>query len=162
MNLDHPFAALLVGAGSGLPWGPIFAAAGLFLALFAVVLICFALIQRKIQRLAWQAKRREKDTTSLAGELEAQALLVRQMSIDLEELRKRLSDDSAPVQPVAPLWPSPEVPVHLNRRGQIIRLARKGKSVAEIAHDLRVAKGEVELLLKLHDLSQGEFEMEKS
>jgi DNA-binding NarL/FixJ family response regulator len=51
-------------------------------------------------------------------------------------------------------WSNPALPMNLNRRGQILRLSRKGKSVAEIASDLHVAQGEVELLLKVHDFGQ--------
>jgi DNA-binding NarL/FixJ family response regulator len=64
-----------------------------------------------------------------------------------EEASSSSSSDS-------PLWSYSSGPLNLNRRGQILRLSRKGKSVAEIAQDLNVAQGEVELLLKVHDLSQ--------
>jgi DNA-binding NarL/FixJ family response regulator len=104
---------------------------------------------------------RDRSAALFASELEGQALLVRQMSIDLEELRRRLAEQNESVQPVAPLWAS-DMPVNLNRRGQIIRLSRKGKSIAEIANDLNVAQGEVELLLKVHDLSQKKSEQGKS
>ncbi len=43
--------------------------------------------------------------------------------------------------------------LNLNRRGQILRLHGKGRSSAEIASDLQISQGEVELLLKVHDLS---------
>jgi DNA-binding NarL/FixJ family response regulator len=68
---------------------------------------------------------------------------------DLETLRARL----AVVESRA--VPSDWVPqaVNLNRRGQILRLHGKGRTPAEIATDLQISQGEVELLVKLHDWS---------
>lgn len=53
----------------------------------------------------------------------------------------------------APTW-SPEAgSFNLNRRGQILRLHRRGESVAEIASALKVSSGEVKLVLKVQELS---------
>ncbi len=98
----------------------------------------------------------------MVRDLETHAQLIRQMSTDIEELRKRLSERNEQMGPSLPLWSSADVPVNLNRRGQIIRLSRKGKSIPEIAQDLNVAQGEVELLLKVHDLSQQKLEQGQS
>jgi hypothetical protein len=122
---------------------------------------CFALLRKKIQLLTVQADSKDTRSATLAAELDAQALVVRQMSLDLQELRKRLEDHNESIQSAAPLWASADMPVNLNRRGQILRLSRKGKSIPEIARDLNVAQGEVELLLKVHDLSQKSFEQDK-
>ena len=157
-----PGTAQLVRAGSGAPLELLIPVGGLVLLACVVFTICFLALRSRIQRVAAQVKGRDKAATNLASELEAQALLVRQMSLDLEELRRQLAHHQEPVQPSVPLWASPDLPVNLNRRGQILRLSRKGKSVAEIAHDLNVAQGEVELLLKVHDLSSGVSESENS
>lgn len=42
---------------------------------------------------------------------------------------------------------------NLNRRGQILRLHRRGESVAEIASALKISSGEVKLVLKVQELS---------
>jgi DNA-binding NarL/FixJ family response regulator len=161
MLLDHSSAGQASSALSALPPALVMLIAGGLLALFVLVAGGFAFLRQKIQSVAAQATSRERSAAALASELEAQALLVRQMSTDLEELRKRLSERMEPAQPAVPLWAS-DMPVNLNRRGQIIRLSRKGKSIPEIASDLNVAQGEVELLLKVHDLSQRKSEQGKS
>lgn len=144
---------LTAGSPGIQPLLPLIGIAGAII-LFVIAMICLAALRNRILRLASQLASRETITSNLAAELEAQALLARQMSIDLEELRKRLLEHHETGQSEATLWMSGSMPVNLNRRGQILRLSRKGKSVAEIAHDLNVAQGEVELLLKVHDLSQ--------
>jgi hypothetical protein len=67
---------------------------------------------------------------------------------ELETLRARLA--VAESQPVAPRDWAPQS-LNLNRRGQILRLHGKGRSPAEIASDLQISQGEVELLVKVHD-----------
>ncbi len=42
---------------------------------------------------------------------------------------------------------------NLNRRGQILRLHRRGESVSEIASALKISSGEVKLVLKVQELS---------
>lgn len=66
---------------------------------------------------------------------------------ELEALRARLAAVEARAAPSD--W-APQA-VNLNRRGQVLRLHGKGRSTAEIAADLQIAQGEVELLLKLHE-----------
>jgi hypothetical protein len=73
---------------------------------------------------------------------------------ELETLRARLAAVEA--RPAVPDWTPPEVTaqsLNLNRRGQILRLHGKGRSTAEIASDLQISQGEVELLVKVHDWS---------
>jgi DNA-binding NarL/FixJ family response regulator len=126
--------------------------------IFLAGIACFVMIRQRIRHLTLQIRSGDKTAKALASELEAQALLVRQMSMDLEELRKGVAHRSELQQSAPPSWSGSGVPVNLNRRGQVIRLSRKGKSIAEIAQDLNVAQGEVELLLKVHDLSQQKAE----
>ena len=69
---------------------------------------------------------------------------------ELETLRARLVATEA--QPVpAQDWKTQSL--NLNRRGQILRLHGKGRTPAEIASDLQISQGEVELLVKVHDWS---------
>ena len=49
-------------------------------------------------------------------------------------------------------WISQAENVQLNRRGQVIRLHRRGESVPEISAALRVGQGEVKLMLKVYEL----------
>jgi hypothetical protein len=66
---------------------------------------------------------------------------------ELETLRVRLV--AAEARPALQDWTPPAL--NLNWRGQILRLHGKGRSTAEIASDLRISQGEVELLVKVHD-----------
>ncbi len=74
---------------------------------------------------------------------------------ELETLRAQLA--AVHPQPATPQeWSTPDrapSALNLNRRGQILRLHGKGRSTAEIASDLQISQGEVELLLKVHDWS---------
>ena len=76
------------------------------------------------------------------------------LTLALGELRGRLDIQEQAARPGAPVWPSETPSIQLNRRGQILRLAGKGRSIAEIAVDLGVSQGEVELLLKVQDLGE--------
>ena len=122
----------------------------------AVLLTGFQMLRSRIQWIAAQALEQQRTIHSLSTELEAQALLVRQMSLDLEETRKYLENRGQPTATHEPKWSDQSIPVNLNRRGQILRLTQKGKSAAEIATDLHISQGEVELLLKVHDLTRSE------
>jgi len=66
---------------------------------------------------------------------------------EVEALRARLAVVESRAAPSD--W-APQA-VNLNRRGQILRLHGKGRTTAEIASDLQISQGEVELLVKLHD-----------
>ena len=73
---------------------------------------------------------------------------------DLETLRTQVA--ATEPRPVPHEWPPadrPRASLNLNRRGQILRLHGKGRSTAEIAADLEISQGEVELMLKVHDWS---------
>ena len=70
---------------------------------------------------------------------------------DLETFRTRLAAAESLPAP-QPEW-APQQALNLNRRGQILRLHDKGRSVAEIASDLQISQGEVELIVKVHDWS---------
>ena len=49
-------------------------------------------------------------------------------------------------------WISEAESLHLNRRGQVLRLHHRGESVPEIASALRVGQGEVKLMIKIHEI----------
>ena len=72
---------------------------------------------------------------------------VTELVAELEALRARLATVESRAAPVD--W-APQA-LNLNRRGQVLRLHGKGRTTAEIATDLQISQGEVELLVKLHD-----------
>lgn len=51
-------------------------------------------------------------------------------------------------------WVSQAQSLNLNRRGQVLRLHRRGESAAEIASSLRMGQGEVKLIIKVHEISR--------
>ncbi len=51
-------------------------------------------------------------------------------------------------------WVSQAQSLNLNRRGQVLRLHRRGESAAEIASSLRMGQGEVKLMIKVYELSR--------
>ena len=52
-------------------------------------------------------------------------------------------------------WVSQAQSLNLNRRGQVLRLHRRGESAAEIASSLRMGQGEVKLMIKVYELNRG-------
>ncbi len=51
-------------------------------------------------------------------------------------------------------WIAGAESINLNRRGQILRLHKRGESVPEIASALRVGQGEVRLIIKVFELTK--------
>lgn len=100
---------------------------------------------------SWKADlRRLSERATISGEIEAK---LAQLAGELVEIRSRLSECEG-VRQAATGWPAEAAAVNLNRRGQILRLHRRGKSIPEIAAALHVSRGEIELLVKVQDISQ--------
>ncbi len=53
-------------------------------------------------------------------------------------------------------WIGEAESVNLNRRGQVLRMHRRGEAVPDIASALRVGQGEVRLIIKVFELSKGD------
>ena len=108
-------------------------------AVFSIAVFLLARIE--MRRAAGQAATKEEELSGTLAELQRK---LEQVSSELQEIRNR----NTPVQ-----W-SPEAGAFtLNRRGQILRLYRRGESIREIASALKVPTGEVKLVLKVHELS---------
>jgi hypothetical protein len=98
-----------------------------------------------------------KDAADLGGisapDFESLEARVAHMAVELDELREQFGERQA--ERPAPLGWVPEVAgVNLNRRGQVLRLRRRGRTVEEIASTLQMPRGEVELMVKVYELSQ--------
>ncbi len=88
-----------------------------------------------------------------APDFESLEARVAHMAVELEELRERFGERQG--ERPAPAGWAPEVAgVNLNRRGQVLRLRRRGRTVDEIASTLQMPRGEVELMVKVYELSQ--------
>ena len=51
-------------------------------------------------------------------------------------------------------WVAQAESLHLNRRGQVLRLYQRGDSVPEIASALRLGQGEIRLMIKVHEMKR--------
>jgi hypothetical protein len=58
-------------------------------------------------------------------------------------------------------WLSQAEGLNLNRRGQVLRLHRRGDSASDIASTLRMGKGEVQLMIKVYELGRDGFGTEQ-
>jgi hypothetical protein len=58
-------------------------------------------------------------------------------------------------------WLSQAESLNLNRRGQVLRLHRRGDSASDIASALRMGKGEVQLMIKVYELGRDGFGAEQ-
>lgn len=76
---------------------------------------------------------------------------VTQLAKTAEQLKAQLAEMEKPQ------W-VPAQPLNLNKRGQILRMRRRGERPETIAGALALPRNEVELLLKVHDLSQEQVE----
>jgi hypothetical protein len=113
----------------------------LVVGVFALLLFCLKRQIRHIRReLEAERERTERlqDIPQRLGEVQTR----------IEELNER-------TVPPGGWAPAPES-VHLNRRGQVLKLHRGGHSVCEIASGLGVSQGEVRLTLKLHGLMRAQ------
>jgi hypothetical protein len=96
-----------------------------------------------------------------ARDFESLEARVAHLVAGMDELRERPAERAA--DRPAPLagsvgysagWAQEPAGVNLNRRGQVLRLRRRGRTVEEIASTLQMPRGEVELMVKVHELSQ--------
>jgi hypothetical protein len=115
-------------------------------ALLALVLIAclfmFCSFDRDIRRL--KSRARGKNHQKLVSQDELQDRL-HHLNLRLRDAEERAS---IPAQPGA-IKPS----LNLNRRNQVIRMSRRGQPASLIATSLSMPRKEVELLLKIHNLS---------
>ncbi len=58
-------------------------------------------------------------------------------------------------------WISQAEGLNLNRRGQVLRLHRRGDSASDIAAALRLGKGEVQLMIKVYELGRESLSAEQ-
>lgn len=117
---------------------------GLPILLGALALLCAVaglLLHRIWQRRFLALKQEmERFADDLLQAVELQSELHRRISRGLSEVEGRILEWSAP---------SSETPPPLERRHQVLTLARKGISADEIARRLNLPKGETDLIMSL-------------
>jgi hypothetical protein len=108
----------------------------------AVSLLSFSSLRRELRRTPKQLlpdAATEEALTELASQ-------IGQLRLRLEEVEQR----KGPLSDWAAAEPSS---VNLNRRGQVLRLYRRGDSVAHIASALGLSTGEVALIVKVQEMT---------
>lgn len=86
----------------------------------------------------------------------------RQINETMDSFRASMSrlelalEDTPEALPV-PVFPPPSpVSMNINKRGQALRMHRRGESLEQIASALQMPRSEVELLLKVHRVVLGQ------
>jgi DNA-binding NarL/FixJ family response regulator len=92
------------------------------------------------------AELRSKDIDAMEHRLE-------ELGNELRACRERLSETEHRYCPESGTFPG-SASLHLNRRGQVTQLFRRGQSPRSIASALGISQGEVKLVIKLHELTQ--------
>jgi len=104
-----------------------------------VCIVLFLSVRLNLQR---------RPSAGAAPNGERLARTVDSLSAAFEQIRERL--DEPPPPPMATWSGSPAV--NLTRRGQVLRLFRRGDSPRQIASSLGMRKGEVDLIVKVHQM----------
>jgi hypothetical protein len=110
-------------------------------AVAASCLLYTFVLHMKMRTLARKSREQRED----------QEARVTQLAETAEQLKAQLAEMEKPQ------W-VPAQPLNLNKRGQILRMRRRGERPETIAGALALPRNEVELLLKVHDLSQEQVE----
>jgi hypothetical protein len=87
---------------------------------------------------------------------DASAALVRGMAGDLETVRHSMSTLAVRPPELAPANQPAGQGINLSKRGQVLRMHRRGESVATIAAALQTPRSEIELLLKVCELTNAQ------
>jgi DNA-binding NarL/FixJ family response regulator len=95
-----------------------------------------------------------------ANALQNVALNIQKLEKEIKAYRERLEEAEQRHVPVPDHLAAP-ASIHLNRRGQVAQLHRRGETVPSIAVALGISQGEVKLLIKLHDLNRSGSEIER-
>ncbi len=111
-------------------------------------------------RLLWSrknARKQQHDHTQRPRLAET----VVQLASESKRLQSRIEELEASRAPSAEWFPEP-ASMHLNHRGQVLRLHRRGESAQQIASSLHLSQGEVQLIVKVHELSRAVKEPQES
>ena len=103
------------------------------------------------RKLTWRIQSLERDLQSFSDVMgkmaDAQTKTLHKFSSRFEELEERIMDLSVPSQ---------DASLPLEKRHQVLALARQGVGVEDIAKRLKAPVGEAELILNLQKLMEGE------
>jgi Family of unknown function (DUF6115) len=130
--------------------------------LASVPLICLAALVTACAPI-WLFLRLRGALRRLAGSITAQEQLfteAKALNARLAAIETRLNaiDQSRDAHSE---WLSQAEGLNLNRRGQVLRLHRRGDSTSDIAAALRMGKGEVQLMIKVYELGRNGLSAER-
>jgi len=109
----------------------------------SIVLSCFTLLHaRTLSRYNSRSGATQKHAEDLLEVLQAR---LESLSTDVEDCKNRPSPVPGPPKPS----------FNLNKRAQALRMHRRGDSPRQIAAALEIARQEVDLLLKVHQIVVG-------
>jgi hypothetical protein len=101
-------------------------------------------------RLRTTIQNARSETAAAARET---AVRLEALGDELETWRQRLAETEQRYTPAPEGFNSP-ASMHLNRRGQVAQLYRRGETPRNIASALGLAQGEVKLIIKLYELNR--------
>ena len=127
---------------SVLAWGVVWSTAILALLAIAATASGYVLIRRKLAAISYQS---DSVTGHLATRFEA-------LTTEVFDCRRRLTELDGRYTPVAEQAQLP-ASLHLNRRGQVLQLYRRGESPRKIAAALGMSQGEVKLIIRVIELN---------
>lgn len=96
-----------------------------------------------------------------ASTANALAEKITEIQKQVEQIRSQVAELEQRRSPAAD-WSAEPASVNLNRRGQVLRLHRKGEPSSQIASALGMSQAEVRLIVKVHELTRPSPETEKS
>jgi hypothetical protein len=98
-------------------------------------------------------------TLEITAESESRSESIAALRTQIGMLQKRLEEVEGRKTSLWDWNPEP-TSINLNRRGQVLRLFRRGDSAAQIASTLGLSKGEVMLIVKVHEMSRDKPDVE--
>jgi hypothetical protein len=110
-----------------------------------VSIVSFVSVKRTLERPAQSSLLSLRDATSESETIELKS--------QIEQLRVRLEEVEQRKQPLSDWTAAEPSSLNLNRRGQVLRLYRRGDSVAHIASTLGLSTGEVALIVKVQEMT---------
>lgn len=120
----------------------------------ALVLAVILGLSQRVRQLRARASQQEKtleaETTRVSGEMADLKNRMSELERELEQAR-HASDTTLPASPVASS-------VNHTLRSKVLKMHRLGQSADRIAGSLRVAQGEVDLLVKVHKIVMRPYE----
>ena len=117
---------------------------GLLAAGLTLCVYLFVTLKQDLHRVHCHHLERQEGLEMICQEMGAELATARALLIDVDEKASAL-----------PQMSDPKPGMNMSRRGQVLRMHRRGEEPEQIAAALGLPQNEVSLLLKIHEVSQG-------